>query len=206
MSWLLIGISGITNGGKSTLANALYDYLSDRSNVNCLWEGVRIGCVKVLHQDDYFYPANYANHEWNERVHHVNFERIDAVNMAKMHSDLRAAIGKRFKLHTKSESTSPNVINIMLIDGLTIFNDSTINRMCQVKFYLHIPYEKCYERRLQRTYSTPDMPGYFEVCVWPMHEQNFSKIQNKEELILLNGDAAKEKLFIYALNCLKNAV
>lgn len=203
MSWLLIGVSGITNGGKSTLTNALYDYLSDGSNAHCLWDGVRIGCVKVLHQDEYFYPEDYAQHEWNYRIKHVNFERIDAVNMTRMHSDLHAAMGKRFTLHSKSKAKSTSVVNVMLIDGFTIFNDSAINRMCQVKFHLHMPYEKCYERRMNRS---PDVPGYFELCVWPMYEQNFSEIKNKEELILLNGEAAREKIFSYALECVKNAL
>lgn len=203
MSWLLIGISGITNGGKSTLTQALYEYLSDRSHSNGWRDGVRIGRVQVMHQDEYVYPEDYANHEWNERLKHVNFERIEAVNMTKMHSDLHAAMGKCFTLHTKLKSKATSVINIMLIDGFTIFNDTAINRMCQVKFHLHMPYEKCYERRVQRT---NDVAGYFELCVWPMYEQNFDGIKNKEELVVLNGEASKEKIFLYALDCLRNAI
>lgn len=208
MSWLLVGISGITNGGKSSLSKSLHEYLSDRSNAKCLCNGVRIGCVKVMHQNEYFYPENYANHEWNDRIKHVNFERIEAINMTKMELNLHAAMGKCFTLHSKLKSKSTSVINIMLIDGFTILNDSAINRMCQVKFHLHMPYEKCYERRVQRTYKTPDVIGYFELCIWPMYEENFSEIKNNndDELILLNGEAAKEKLFLYALDCVKNAI
>lgn len=52
MSWLIIGISGVTCGGKSTLSNSLYHYLSDKNNANCLSDRVKIGQVKMMNQDD----------------------------------------------------------------------------------------------------------------------------------------------------------
>lgn len=204
MSWLIIGISGVTCGGKTTLTQSLYRYLSDPSNGNCLSETVTIGQVKLINQDEYFYPENHPNHEWIDYINHVNYDIIGSLNMTQMCNDLNAALGKRFVLYTKSKSTS--VVNIMLIDGFLIFNHSVINRLCQFKFHIHLPYEKCYERRLTRIYEPADVLGYFELCVWPMYEQNFSEIKGKEDIVLLNGETSREKLFEYVFNCIKEAI
>lgn len=204
MSWLIVGISGITCGGKTTLSQSLYDYLRDPDNKNCLSDAVSIGTVKQMNQDTYFYPEDHPNHEWIDFINHVNYDIIGALDMSQMCTDLNTELGKRFTLYSKSKSMM--VVNIMLIDGFAIFNHSVINRICQLKFHIHLPYEKCYERRIRRIYDPPDVLGYFELCVWPMYEQNFSEIKNKEDILLLNGDTTQEKLFSYVFNCIKDAI
>lgn len=201
MSWLIVGISGVTCGGKTTLSQSLYEYLSDPSNAATFKENVIIGQVRLVNQDDYFLPEDYSGHEWIDSISHINFDVLGALDMTKMCTDLNAILGKRFHFYSKRPSgTVPQVVNILLIDGFLIFNHSVTNRICQLKFHLHLPYEKCYQRRTARVYDPPDVTGYFEVCVWPMYEQHFNELKSKEDIILLNGDATKEKCFAYALN------
>lgn len=204
MSWLIVGISGITCGGKTTLSTSLYEYFSDPENKNCLSDTVSIGAVKIMNQDAYFYPEDHPNHEWIDFINHVNFDVIGALDMNQMCTDLNTELGKRFQLYNKSKVTS--TVNIMLIDGFTIFNHSVMNRICQLKFHIHLPYEKCYERRVKRTYDPPDVLGYFELCVWPMYEQNFNEIKNKDDIMLLNGETTQEKLFSHVFNRIKDAI
>lgn len=204
MPWLIVGISGVTCGGKTTLSKTLYEYLSDPTNKNCLSDSVSIGSVKIMNQDTYFYPEEHPNHEWIEFINHVNFDVIGALDMNQMCTDLNTELGKRFTLYSKTKAT--NIVNIMLIDGFTIFNHSVLNRICQLKFHIHLPYEKCYERRKLRTYEPPDVLGYFELCVWPMYERNFNEIKNKEDVMLLNGETTQEKLFSYVFNCIRDAI
>lgn len=204
MSWLIVGISGITCGGKTTLSKSLYDYLSDPDNKNCLSDSVSIGAVKIMNQDMYFYPDDHPNHQIIDLINHVNYDVIGALDMNQMCTDLNMELGKRFTLYSKSKSTS--IVNIMIIDGFTIFNHSVLNRICQLKFHIHLPYEKCYERRILRTYEPPDVLGYFELCVWPMYEQNFNEIKIKEDIMLLNGDTTQDKLFSYVFSCIRDAI
>lgn len=204
MSWLIIGISGITCGGKTTLGQSLYKYFSDPDNKHVLSDRVTIGTVKLMNQDEYFYPDDHPNHEWVESINHVNYDVISAIDMTKMCADLNAALGKRFVLYSKSKPT--NLVNIMVIDGFLIFNHRVLNRLCQLKFHIHLPYEKCFERRKTRAYDPPDCLGYFELCVWPMYEKNFSEIKNKEDIVLLNGETSKEGLFEYVLNYIKETI
>lgn len=204
MSWLIIGISGVTCGGKTTLSQAIFNFLSDPANDNCLSERVKIGTVKIMNQDDYFYPDDYTQHEWIEQLSHVNYDIIGALNMTKMCDDLYTELGKRFVFYNKSKPVT--TVNIMIIDGFLIFNHGVLNRLCQLKFHIHLPYEKCYERRIKRVYDPPDVQGYFEVCVWPMYEQHFNEIKNKDDVLLLNGEINKEKLFQHVFDSIKDAI
>lgn len=206
MSWLVIGISGVTCGGKTTLSKSLFSYLSDSINEHCLSDHVQIGTVKIVNQDDYFYPDDYTGHEWLVcgTTPHVNYDVLGALNMKKMCSDLYKELGKHFVFYTKEKPVK--IVNIMIIDGFLIFNHGVINRLCQLKFHIHLPYEKCYERRIKRTYEPPDCSGYFEVCVWPYYEENFAEIKNKQDVMLLNGEISKEKIFQHVFDCIKNAI
>lgn len=205
-AWLIIGISGVTCGGKTTLSQTLHKYLSDQKNRHCLSDRVRIGIVKIMNQDDYFYPANYPQHEWIEHLNHVNYDVINAINMTKMCNDLHTELDKRFIFYSKNTNMDLTILNIMIIDGFLIFNHSIMNRLCQLKFHIHLPYEKCYERRLKRTYNPPDCLGYFELCVWPMYERNFEQIRAKDDIILLNGDTSKEKIFKHVFDCIHKII
>lgn len=199
--WIIVGIAGITCSGKTTLTNNLYEHLCNPSNKNCLSDKIQIGKIKIINQDDYFYSDDHPNHEWLEHIKHVNYDVIGALDMTKMCNDMHEMLGKNFLLYSKSKLT--NIVNILIVEGFIIFNNSLINRLCQLKFHIHLPYEKCYERRIIRTYEPPDCLGYFEQCVWPMYEQNFDEIKDKNDIILLNGTSTKEKLYSYVLNLMK---
>lgn len=204
MSWLICGISGVTCAGKTTLSQSLYNYLNDPANANCLSDHIKIGTVKIMNQDDYFYSNDYPHHEWIDQLAHANYDVIGALNMSKMCNDLYTELGKRLIFYSKSKPNT--IVNIMIIDGFLLFNHSVLNRLCQLKFHIHLPYEKCYERRIQRTYDPPDVLGYFELCVWPMYEQNFNEIKDKKDIMLLNGETSKEKIFQHVLDCIKNTI
>lgn len=51
--WLVIGISGVTCGGKSSLAQSLYDYFSKRAGQE-LKAGIQLNRTELINQDAYF--------------------------------------------------------------------------------------------------------------------------------------------------------
>lgn len=99
----------------------------------------------------------------------------------------------------------PNImLNILLIEGFLIFNHIILLDLFNVKFHLHVPYEICYDRRMNRNYEPPDVPYYFEMAVWPFYERHLREFKNREEIIFLNGAISPEKCFEYVKHRMGN--
>lgn len=223
--WIIIGIAGVTCGGKTTLAKLLHQHL--KTDANALGDHVRIRSVHMINQDHYFYDESSDHHTWLTRLNHINWEILSALNMPKMCSDIRQLLGSDCTLynrtipsvvsllmpapsdaqHTVPATTVAAVpVNVLIIEGFTIFNNANILAMCHLKFHLHLPYEKCYERRSNRVYEPADVIGYFESCVWPMYEKHFNEYRERHDLIVLNGEASSEKCFAFLLRCIRDSI
>lgn len=262
-TWLVIGISGVTNGGKTTLAKSLHSYFSGHLNKIIFKENITLNKVALLCQDDYFLPVDSPKHKVVEKLNHINWEILSSIDMDKMCHDIMKLLGHKFILYncqqlSKSEGDNniaeqvdpvtdeDNIfadhflsnylnkyddgtaggnqrtnnlikkskndsfqnmnikLNVLLLEGFLLFNHPFTLDLCNIKFHLHLPYEKCYARRIQRIYDPPDVVGYFEMCVWPMYEKHFKEFKDRTDIFMLNGEVGKENILNYVLNCIKD--
>lgn len=209
-SWLVVGISGVTCGGKTTLANSLYKYFNENRNKE-IKTGIELGRIEILNQDNYFLPEDDPRHKYIDRLNSQNWEIISSLDMDKMCNDIMVILGNKFTLYsTKSSSNTyqdnlfsnhfssrqsnslklrkygtdqdlindesynehcnfnkhlkhDTTLNILILEGFLIFNHTFTLDICNVKFHLHLPYEKCHSRRAVRTYNPPDVIGELEI-------------------------------------------
>jgi len=169
--WLVVGISGVCCGGKTTLVDALKEKLPYP--------------VVTVHQDDYFFPEDSDRHVYIKELNHANWDIISSIDMESLHQNV---------IRVLNNPPSSNQ-GIILIDGNLIFNFGPIQRLCHKKFYITLNKEICWGRRQLRAYDPPDPPGsgYFEACVWPMYEMYKKEIDSTvENVIYLDGSADKE--------------
>jgi nicotinamide/nicotinate riboside kinase len=237
-AWLVVGVSGVTCGGKSTLAKSLTDYFS-KSRSKIIKDNIKIKNVCLLKQDDYFLPVNSAHHTHVAKLNHINWDIITSMDMEKMSTDILNLLGEKFLLYnTNTECGSSKIdeydnlffdhhinnfkltqkkyqrlntvpcinLNILILDGFLIFNNQFTRDLCNLKFHLHVPYERCRKRRAERIYDPPDVLGYFEMIVWPMYEKNFREFKDHEGVEILNGDLSPEQIFKYVLKRIENAL
>lgn len=213
-SWFVIGISGVTCAGKTSLARNLKEFLGSgkysdptwnaEPSVKELWHRLsrcrfRIGNVEVLNQDQYFLPEHCQ--EDVELLNHKNWELITGLDMRRMCTDIENMLRKELTFQLPDGKIVQNVINVLIVEGFTIFANPFILELCNMKVHMHLPYEKCYERRKRRTYDPPDVVGYFEMCVWPEYEKYFrDKIKDRKDIRLLNGDLPKLELNVFVMN------
>jgi nicotinamide/nicotinate riboside kinase len=66
---LIIGISGVTCGGKTTLAYKLNKMFPTS---------------KLISQDDYFLDVDDPRHTWITELNHINFDILSSLDMEKM--------------------------------------------------------------------------------------------------------------------------
>jgi uridine kinase len=83
-------------------------------------------------------------------------------------------------------NTSP--LKVLILDGFLIFNDEWTSELCDLKFYFTLTREQCLQRRSLRNYDPPDIPGYFEACVWPEHVKwKGCAIEANPDMIVMDG-------------------
>lgn len=180
--WLIIGISGVTCSGKTTLAQSLSAYFKEQVG-NEIKAGIIVGRVEKIHQDAYFYPMDDPRHKMVEEFHHPNKEIIESLDMDEMVNDIKGILGDDFVLYdtrssglevtnrqnrfamkqvkdSQNDFENSNMIhlNILIIEGFLVYNHPWTLDICNVKYHLQLPFESCYARRVKRFYKVPDLP------------------------------------------------
>lgn len=102
--WLVIGISGVTCSGKTTLAKSLHKHFKDQIGRE-LKAGVELNRVEMVNQDTYFRQVDDPNHQVVEKLNHLNWEIIESIDMDKMVKDVMEILGPKFLLYKTRSST-----------------------------------------------------------------------------------------------------
>lgn len=207
--WLILGICGVTCGGKTYLAKQCKKYLPNST---------------LISQDTYFLPVTSPKHVLIPELNHFNWEILSSLDMEKMHKDILSIINKDHPVDTNNspdqeqEKISIDVplesiqllrhkfrnTNILIIEGFCIFNYEPIEKLCDLKFYISISKETVCERRFKRVYDPPDPPGYFEKVVWPEYLKHKEEIQeNCKDIVYLyeNNKNHLATIFEHLLQC-----
>lgn len=160
--WFVVGISGATCSGKTTLADKIRDNFP--------------GSV-MLRQDDYFLPPDDPRHVRVTELNHANWEVITSLDMQRMYSDVLRILGSHGK-----ENAANTGKRVLILEGFLLFSHKAITDLCYRKYFLTMTKEQCWKRRKNRTYDPPDVPGYFDKVVWPEYAEYESKIARDNEL------------------------
>lgn len=100
----MIGISGVTCSGKTTLAQSLYKHFQEQCGRE-LKAGVELNRVEVVNQDVYFRQVDDPMHQVVEKLNHLNWEIIESMDMEKMIKDVMKILGPKFLLYKTRSST-----------------------------------------------------------------------------------------------------
>lgn len=205
MKLIVIGISGITGGGKTTLATRLHEYLNNPQNAD-VFNGFRINQAVLMHQDKYFYTRDSLQHKWIPEINFINREILSAMDMDKFANDVNETVHKlkgdnvSNAENPKNDNSSQIIINILIIEGFLIYNDPRICQFCQLKFHIYLSYDFGLQRRMIRTFKhvNPKPEWYYEHYIWPMYNKYLNEVPNKSELIFLNGEQHVDDIFYQA--------
>ncbi|XP_048487341.1 nicotinamide riboside kinase 1 [Plutella xylostella] len=178
--WFVIGISGVTCGGKTTLALKL-------KNVLCP--------VYVFNQDKYFYPDDSPKHVKCEGLEeeHNNYDILSSLDMERMYKDILDTMeGVSDMSIDRNTSDKSGVMKcgnkkVLIVEGFTVLNYKPILDLCDLRYYIVLDYGECLSRRSRRRYDPPDVPGYFETCAWPEHIRYRAEIEKDKSIKLLDG-------------------
>lgn len=76
---------------------------------------------------------------------------------------------------------------MLIIEGTLILNDIRLRDLCNLKYYLTLPYEISKERRYQKKYKIPDPPMNFDLVVWPHYLKHKSELINDTSICFIDS-------------------
>lgn len=184
MRKIIIGIGGMTNGGKSTLSRSLQGLLPN----SC-----------IISQDSFFKDDSVVpvdSHGFKQ------YDMLDALHMDRMMNEIRSWMQdpQRFMQSQglpvkRSMSEEGSGLFSLIVEGFLIFNYGPLNTLFDKRYFLQIPYEMCKLRRSSRVYVPPDPVGYFDGHVWPMYLKNRKEMEDLvQDLVFLDGTQKREDL------------
>ncbi|CAL8250995.1 unnamed protein product [Boreogadus saida] len=178
---LVVGIGGVTNGGKSTLATNLQKKLPH----SC-----------IIAQDTFFKDDSVVPVDSNG---FKQYDLLDALHMDKMMEEIYSWWRVPQSYHQSTCATTEagrTEVFVVIVEGFLIFNHRPLNELMNKKYFLEIPYDECQNRRCSRVYTPPDPPGYFDGHVWPMYLKNRQEMQ-LQGIVFLDGLKSEAELLGY---------
>lgn len=184
MKTLVVGIGGMTNGGKSTLSCSLHQQIPN----SC-----------IIAQDTFFKEDSVIPVDSNG---FKQYDVLDALHMDEMMSEVNSwrrdpeSFLAELGLTTKHTARSAaETVFVLIVEGFLIFNHRALNEIMDMRYFMEIPYDVCKKRRCSRVYTPPDPPGYFDGHVWPMYLKNRQEMESMvSSIVSLDGLKSQEEL------------
>lgn len=195
---VLIGITGGTGSGKSTIAREIYKSFSE-------------DCIAMIEQDSYY--KDQSNLTPSERTK-TNYDHPDAFDTALLVSQLNGLIeGKAinkpiydFEIHNrKSETILVEPREIIIVEGILVLQEKELRDMLDIKIYVDTDADVRVIRRLvrdinERGRTMDSVITQYLTVVKQMHEQFTENTKRYADIIIPEGGHNKVAIDIITAN------
>ena len=182
---VLIGITGGTGSGKSTIADALYSTFSQE-------------CIAMIQQDMYYKDQSHLS--MDERVK-TNYDHPMAFDNDLLVEHLKSLINGEaiekpsydFTVHNRAkETTTVDPRDIILVEGILILEDERVRDLLDIKVYVDTDADIRILRRLvrdinERGRTVESVIDQYLTMVRPMHMQFTEPSKRYADIIVPEG-------------------
>jgi len=185
----VIGISGGSGSGKSTIVKMVCDSFSSKE-------------VCLLTQDDFYFPKKQQAIDDNGIT---DFDRINSIDHDSFHDRLLDLIhGKTIELEeyvfnndkAKAKMKSISSAPIIIAEGLFVFSSEKVKSLLNLTIFIDTTDVKKVIRRIQRdqrerNYPLDDVLYRYEHHVLPSYERHIAPHKNSVDLVINNNSDVK---------------
>ena len=186
---ILIGITGGTGSGKTTVAAAIHSAFEGNS-------------ITMIMQDSYY--KDQSNLTFEERLK-TNYDHPNSIDTQSMIRDLKSLMSGNsiempvydFAKHTrKSETVTIIPTFIIIVEGILVLEDKDLRDLLDLKIYVDTDADIRILRRMQRDInergrSMESVINQYLNVVRPMHEQFTEPTKKYADIIIPEGGRNK---------------
>ena len=182
---ILVGVGGGTGSGKTTVSRAIRDKIGKDN-------------ITYIPHDKYYKDSSHLSESEKEKV---NFDHPNSLDTELLISDLYKLYNGNiinipiydFKTHSRTSETEQIIPrNIILVEGILIYNNVELRNMINTKIYVDTEADERFIRRLKRDYSErgrtiDSIVEQYQTTVKPMHQQFVEPTKAYADIIIPSG-------------------
>ena len=195
---ILIGITGGTGSGKSTIAKEICSHFDK-------------GCIAMVEQDSYY--KDQSDLTYKERIK-TNYDHPDAFDTPLLVKHLKQLINKEaiekpiydFEIHNrKLEKVTVQPREIIIVEGILVLQEKELRNLLNVKIYVDTDADVRIIRRLlrdikERNRTIDSVINQYLNVVRPMHLQFIEPSKRYADIIIPEGGHNKVAIDIIVAN------
>ena len=182
---LIIGITGGTGCGKTTVVNQIVNELSTED-------------VTVISQDSYYKDLSHLTFEQRTQI---NFDHPNSIDFDLLKEHLLALkAGKTIDTPTYSfvehnrtkETVLVKPTNVVIVEGILIFSHPDIRDLFNIKIFVHADSDERLIRRIKRDITergrdVEEVLNRYQNTLKPMHMQFIEPMKEFADIIIPNN-------------------
>lgn len=195
---ILIGITGGTGSGKSTVAKEIYNKFSE-------------DCIAMIEQDSYYKDQSHLSLE--DRIK-TNYDHPDAFDNELLVKHLEGLLNGEiiekpiydFSIHNrKKETIKVQPKEIIIVEGILVLEDPDLRNILDIKIYVDTDADVRIIRRLvrdinERGRTVDSVINQYLSVVRPMHMQFTEPTKRYADIIIPEGGHNKVAIDILVAN------
>ena len=181
---LIIGITGGTGSGKTTVVNQIVKHLPDNE-------------VCVISQDSYYKATDNLSYEERTKINFDHPRAIDFDLIVKHLKELKLfkTIEQpvySFVTHNRTENTvKTHPRKVIIVEGILIFNNEELRNVFDIKIFVHADTDERLIRRVRRDITErgrniDEVLNRYQDTLKPMHQQFIEPTKNFADIIIPN--------------------
>ncbi len=181
---LIIGITGGTGSGKTTVVNQIVKYLPEEE-------------VCVISQDSYYKATDNLSLEERAKI---NFDHPRAIDFDLIVEHLKKLKSNEtiaqpvysFVTHNRTKDTVTTYPRkVIIVEGILIFNNEELRSLFDIKIFVHADTDERLIRRVRRDITergrnVEEVLNRYQDTLKPMHRQFIEPTKNFADIIIPN--------------------